>query len=93
MAKGQRAGQRIDTGLLLRARLRKGWTLRDVSQRCEDLGTKVAFAQISQYERDVVSPTPRTLLVLAQALDLTVDELLADRGDEDDEDALTGSAA
>lgn len=76
MPKRERTGQRINTALLRRARLRKGWTLRDMSAQCEAAGTKVAYAQIGVYERDEVSPTPRTLLVLATVLGLTVDELL-----------------
>lgn len=93
MAKRERTGQRIDTALLRLARLRKGWTLRDVSQRCEALGTKVAYAQIGMYERDEISPTPKTLLALATALDLTVDELLEGASEADEEKPLAGSAA
>jgi len=88
MAKRQRTGQRINTALLRRARLRKGWTLRDVSARCDDLKTPVSFALIAMYERDEVSPTPKNLRAVAIALDLTVDELL-----DVPEDDVNGSAA
>jgi len=79
-------GQRINTALMYRARMRKGWTLRQVSERCEELGTPVDHGNLARYEHGQIRPVPRTLLVIARALDLTVDELLA-------EDDANGSAA
>jgi transcriptional regulator with XRE-family HTH domain len=62
------------------ARLRKGWTLRDVSDACEELarkelGCKVDYGNVSQYERGLIRPNPRTLYTLAMALGVTVDDL------------------
>jgi transcriptional regulator with XRE-family HTH domain len=67
---------RLNTDELQRARLSKGWTLRDVTSRTEELGTPVDFGNLARYERGEMQPSPRTLLVLAQALDREVDELL-----------------
>jgi transcriptional regulator with XRE-family HTH domain len=69
-------GQAVNTDELRRARLRKGWTLRDVESRCAELGTPVDNGNVSKYERGEVQPVPRTLLVIAQALDVDVDSLL-----------------
>jgi transcriptional regulator with XRE-family HTH domain len=70
------SGTPIDTAKLRLARQRKGWTVRDVSQRCRELGTPVDFGAYSRYERGLTDPGPGRLLAIAQALDLTVDELL-----------------
>lgn len=63
------------------ARLRKGWTVRDVSQRCRELGTPVDFSLYSRYERGPTYPGPGRLAAIAAALDLDVEDLLLDRGD------------
>ena len=60
-----------------RARLRKGWTLRDLSGRCSELGRPIDFGNIAAYERGDHTPNPGTLLILARALDVDVDDLLA----------------
>ena len=70
----------MDTEKLRRARLRKGWTVRDVSSRCEELGTPVAFGLIAYYERGDGFPTAPKLLVIAKALDVEVDDLLLPAG-------------
>lgn len=78
-------GVKVNHHLLKRARLRKGWSVREVSKRCEEIGietgsgVKVDFGNVSRYERGRVLPVPQTLFVLAQALDLTVDELLDEK--------------
>lgn len=61
---------------LRRARLRKGWTLRDVTAHTAGLGRQVDYGNISAYERGLQRPNPGTLLVLARALDLDMDDLL-----------------
>lgn len=72
----------IDTELLLRTRLGKGWTQRQVVNRCNELGkdlkptVKVYDGNYSRYESGQLLPAPATLLLIAQALDLTVDQLL-----------------
>lgn len=52
-------------------RERRGLTL----QQIEDL-TGISFNTISRYERGVISPNTDTALKIAQALGVTVDELL-----------------
>jgi transcriptional regulator with XRE-family HTH domain len=68
-------GVTINTEMLRAARLRKGWSLRDVSTRCEQLGRKVDHSNVARYERGELRPHPWTLQIVAQALDLDVDEL------------------
>lgn len=71
-------GVAIKGGELRRARLRKGWSLRDVAAATKQLGAEVDFGNVSRYERGSVKPHPRTLKMLADALGITVDALLAD---------------
>lgn len=66
----------IDAGKLKRARLRKGWTLRDLAGRCEELGATVDFGSIGRWERGDNGPNPGVVPVLAAALDLDVDDFL-----------------
>ena len=72
----------------LQARLRKGWTQRQVSERCKELGREVNNSNLSKYERGEYAPSPPFLAVLAQALDLTVDDLITLR-----EEDMAGDAA
>lgn len=69
-------GVPIDVEKLRRARLRKGWTTRDISGRCAELGTPVPYGTYAYYERGAALPPPRRLLVIAQALEVEVDDLL-----------------
>jgi transcriptional regulator with XRE-family HTH domain len=62
--------------LMRRARLRKGWTLRQAAQACADLGTPVDFGNIARYERDEKRPGPGALLVLSRALNFSIDAVL-----------------
>lgn len=66
---------------LRRARLRKGWTLRDVTAQTAGLGRQVDYGNLSAYERGLQRPNPGTLLVLAQALGLDMDDLLDGQGE------------
>lgn len=66
----------IDAEKLKRARLRKGWTLRDLSARCKELGTPVDFGSIARWERGANGPNPDVLPVVALALDGNVDDFL-----------------
>jgi transcriptional regulator with XRE-family HTH domain len=71
-------GLPINSAELMRARARKGWTLRQVTERCAELDReiKVDHGNLARYEKGLIRPTPRVLLVLAQALDLSTDDLL-----------------
>lgn len=71
-----------DGKAILHARLRRGWTLRDVAERCAGLGFTLSDSNLSKYERGVVKPSPKTLLAIARALDVTVDDLLTDAAPE-----------
>jgi transcriptional regulator with XRE-family HTH domain len=71
----------IDGRAILNARLRKGWTQRQVADRCEELGQRVDDTFISRCERGAaIRPSPRFLPVLATALDLEFDDLFMKEG-------------
>lgn len=57
------------------ARLRRGWTLRDVAQQCSDKGVKVDFGQLGRIERGECTPRPRLRAVLAEVLGVEVTDL------------------
>ena len=69
-------GVAINGEALRMARLRKGWSLRDVETATGAAGAKVDFSNISRYERGDLRPYPRTLKAMADALDVTVNELV-----------------
>lgn len=58
------------------ARVRRGWTQRDVSRRCGELGHNVSDSNLSKYERGEFCPSPPTLATIAKALELEVDDLI-----------------
>ena len=65
----------ISGQVILRGRLRKGMTLRDLSARCGELGAPIDYSFLSRIERGLSQPTPRVLPALAAALGLSVDDL------------------
>lgn len=56
-------------------RKEKGWTLAHVGDASEDHGSRLSAANISRYERDLVTPDLPTLERLLAALDVTLEEL------------------
>jgi transcriptional regulator with XRE-family HTH domain len=71
-------GPIINGDVLLRARMRKGLTLRDVAQQCRDLGQDVDFSTLARWEMGGVQVrVPRVLPVLGQVLGLSVDDMFA----------------
>lgn len=52
------------------ARLRKGWTLRQLAEQCRAAGQSVDYGQLGRIERREASPRPALRAVLAQVLDL-----------------------
>lgn len=72
-------GVAVNTELLRLARIRKGWTLRDVTARTKELGREIDFGNLSRYERGERDPRPWVVKTLADALDVTVDELVKKR--------------
>ena len=72
-------GVTINREALRRARLRKGWVLRDVSRRCwDEQKTRVDFGHLARYEKGTLRPSPKTLYALAQVLGIAVDDLVVD---------------
>ena len=65
----------ISGQVILRGRLRKGMTLRDLSARCGELGAPIDYSFLSRIERGLSQPTPRVLPALAEALGIEVDDL------------------
>ena len=65
----------ISGQVILRGRLRKGMTLRDLSARCRSLGAPIDYSFLSRIERGLSQPTPRVLPALAEALGIEVDDL------------------
>ena len=57
------------------ARVRHGWTLRDLAGECEAKGVTVDFGTLGRIERGECTPRPRLRAVLADLLDLDVAEL------------------
>ena len=68
-------GIAIDRERLRLARLRKGWTLTQVSDRCRELGTPVDYGNYRRYELGTIRPGAPALRVIAEALDLDVADL------------------
>lgn len=83
------AGVAINRQRLQTERLRKGWTLRQLSDRTEELGKRVDFGNLSKYERGLITPAAPALLVIARALDLDVTDLALPL----DDDSNGGKAA
>ena len=68
--------------VLREARQRKGWTLREVSNRTEKLGRRVDHGNYAKYESgELTGALPSTLEVLAKALDVDINELVLSKGD------------
>lgn len=55
-----------------RQRLEKGWTLRELGQRCAEAGVPIDYGQLGRIERGEAVPRPELRAVLAQLLDLDV---------------------
>jgi transcriptional regulator with XRE-family HTH domain len=55
-------------------RLRRGLTLRQLAQQCADKGVPVDFGQLSRIERGKYAPNPRLRAVLAEILELHVND-------------------
>lgn len=69
------------------ARLRRGWTLRDLAARCAEKGAPVDHGQLARIERRSATPRPRLRAVLADLLELDVLDL------EKTDDEPTGAAS
>ncbi|HEY9367592.1 helix-turn-helix transcriptional regulator [Streptomyces sp.] len=58
-------------------RLRRGWTLRDLAQKCADKGAPVDYSHLARIERGLHTPGPKLRVVLAELLDLDIADLEA----------------
>jgi transcriptional regulator with XRE-family HTH domain len=60
-------------------RLRHGWTIQDLADRCAKEGHKVSIQQLGKIERGVHAPRPGLRAVLARLLELDDGDLPAYR--------------
>lgn len=68
-----------DDGPLTASRLRHGWTLQDLADRCAAEGVNVSITQLGKIERGVHSPRLKLRSVLARLLELEDKDLPAYR--------------
>jgi transcriptional regulator with XRE-family HTH domain len=69
-------GEAFSGNRLRLCRLRAGLLQRELAERCTTLGVTVTQPLISHWESARSGPLPPTLKVLAEALGVTVDDLL-----------------
>jgi transcriptional regulator with XRE-family HTH domain len=60
-----------------RARQRRGWTQRELAEKCIAAGAKFGHSVIANWERGEFRPNPGNLLVVVQTLNLDIDAMLA----------------
>jgi transcriptional regulator with XRE-family HTH domain len=70
---------RFNGDVAIQARLRKGWTQRDVQARTKAAGLEVDDSNLSKYERGDACPSPPFLAILAEVLEVPVDDLITVR--------------
>lgn len=62
------------TSSVKRERLRRGMTQQDLASKCAEAGVPVDESHLSRIERGIFTPRPKLRAVLAQILDLDVDD-------------------
>lgn len=55
-------------------RLRRGLTLRDLAAQCADKGATVSYSQLARLEKGEYTPRPQLRAVLAELLDLDIND-------------------
>jgi transcriptional regulator with XRE-family HTH domain len=75
---GRRASYVFNRDAALMARLRKGWTERDVIAECKRLGLP-RVGNLHKYERGLLTPAPQTLHALATVYGVPVEDLASPR--------------
>lgn len=55
-------------------RLKRGWTLPELADKCTALGSPIGDSNLSRIERGVQVPRPQLRAVLAELLDLEVND-------------------
>lgn len=68
-------GIAIDRQRMRDERLRRGWSLRQLSDRTAELGKRVDHGNYARYENGEKRPEPQNLLFIARALELDVTDL------------------
>ncbi|MEU5111673.1 helix-turn-helix transcriptional regulator [Streptomyces longwoodensis] len=63
------------TSSVKRERLRRGMTQQELAEKCTQVGAPVDESHLSRIERGVYTPRPKLRAVLAQLLDLDVEEI------------------
>lgn len=53
-----------------KARLRRGWTLRELAEKCIEQGVSASYNNLARIERGKGVPYPKLRAVLAELLDL-----------------------
>ncbi|MEU9349065.1 helix-turn-helix transcriptional regulator [Streptomyces sp. NPDC048278] len=56
-------------------RLRRGMTQQNLADKCAEAGVPVDESQISRIERGIYTPRPRLRALLAELLELDVDDI------------------
>lgn len=62
------------TSSVKRARLSRGMTQQDLAEKCAEAGAPVNESHLSRIERGIFTPRPRLRAVLAQLLDIDIEE-------------------
>ncbi|MBD0837403.1 helix-turn-helix transcriptional regulator [Streptomyces sp. TRM68416] len=62
------------TSRVKQQRLRRGMTQQDLADKCAQAGVSVDESQISRIERGIFMPRPRLRAVLAELLELDIDD-------------------
>ncbi|MDX2681067.1 helix-turn-helix transcriptional regulator [Streptomyces sp. NY05-11A] len=62
------------TSSVKRARLRRGMTQQDLAEKCAEAGAPVDESHLSRIERGIFMPRPRLRAVLAELLEIDIDE-------------------
>ncbi|MFJ2303804.1 multiprotein-bridging factor 1 family protein [Streptomyces sp. NPDC087787] len=62
------------TSSVKRERLRRGLTQQDLAEKCANAGVPVDESHISRIERGIFTPRPRLRALLAELLDLDIDD-------------------
>ncbi|WP_171111286.1 MULTISPECIES: helix-turn-helix transcriptional regulator [unclassified Streptomyces] len=62
------------TSRVKQQRLRRGMTQQDLAEKCAQAGVPVDESQISRIERGIYTPRPKLRALLAELLELDVDD-------------------
>jgi transcriptional regulator with XRE-family HTH domain len=63
-----------NTSRVKQQRLRRGMTQQDLAEKCAEAGVSVDESHISRIERGIYTPRPKLRALLAELLELDVDD-------------------